>query len=580
MKQLKAIALWLYRIILYPIIDNPIFFLYTFFINEELMIFSNIYAGYLNWFLGTLLPLFDGYIFCILASILKRIRMRGLVWAVYTAITLGETFSLFCYQSQYSIHVLQLVMQTTGQESSEFIASTLHTAAPWLALAVVAMCWLLAWGVHWIHNTYSPDWGKRIWRVMVFAMVIWSGTREIPQYVRIGRSFSEHTTTLLGDSQHMPRLSSCYVRFFYSIAFNYVSAKELDLLVDVVAQTTVNSCSNNCPAIVLILGESFSKYHTPLYNPESLPVSPYLTALERSGNLYLHQDAVSCSNLTSVVMKNIFSTWNDDDEDSDIHHTLFPAVFRKAGYKVFFISNQFCANTGDIWNTIGGTIFNHPTLNQLQFDFRNTCLYPYDGDLLQAMPSVASLTAQPSLLIFHVMGQHVKYEERYPASFECFKPDMVTTKFGGQHAREIAAHYANATLYNDSVIGALWNQLKDQDVIAIYLSDHGEELFDWRNFYERSDISHLNKCVAKYQLDIPMMFMVSDLFKANHPDEMAAIEQCLDQPFISSNLFHLLFHLAGINHIDYEAKRDLLSPNYDPTLPRIVGNGVNYDQLD
>jgi len=579
MQRLKQIVLGGYRVIIYPVKDNPVFFLFTFLMNEEMLFVGHYFAQGTNWFLGTLLPLFDGYLFCVAASLLKKVYLRWIAWTAYVVILLGEVFSMVCYHSEYSIRVLQLVMQTTGQESAEFIGDTFQTPAPWLAFGFVLGCWLVAWGLHWIYNRYTPEVGKGIWRVIVFAMVVWSGMREIPQYICIGRSFSEETTTMLGDYQHLPRLSGSCCRFFYSIAFNYVSAKELDYLVTTVEHTQVQACEHTCPTIVLIIGESFSKYHTPLYVPHYEQVSPRLCALRDKGQVKLMRDAVSCSNLTSVVLKNMFSTHNDDSPLSDIHHTLFPAVFRQAGYKVYFLSNQFCIGEDDIWSLVGGTIFNHPELSRLQFDYRNRQLYPYDGGLLEEVPPVDSITKQPALVLFHVMGQHVNYNMRYPESQAVFTADDTHPNYGGQRAKEITATYDNATLYNDSVVAALWQRFEKEDAVGIYLSDHGEEMFDWRNYSERSDMNRMNQNVARYQLEIPMMFLMTDTFQMRHPELKEAIEHCLDRPFIHNNLFHTLFHLAGIQHEDYRSSRDLLSPNYDNTLPRIIGNGVDYDEL-
>jgi len=552
MNRIKDIALKIYFWILWPVRDNPVFFLFTFMMNEILLIMGHCYAQDTNLFLGTLLPLFDGYIFCLLTSVLRRIHLHWISWIGYLIIVLGEAFSMVCYHSEYSISVLQLVMQTNMQESTEFISQTILTPAPWIAIAWVVGAAVLAYVLHWISDRYLPYKGRTIMSVVVCIVIIWSATREIHEYSCVVRSFLAKDTTLLGDPQHLPCRCSSSTRLGYSIAFNYVSAKELNHLVEDVAQTQVAGCSYTCPTIVLMIGESYSKYHTPLYVPDYPMVSPDLCRLRKSGHLCLMNQAVSPSNLTSVVMKQIFAT----------PHSLFPAVFRKAGYKVYFLSNQFCIDDDDTWNLVGGTIFNHPQLSSLQFDYRNSHTYPYDGQLLEDLPPMDTLLAKPSLIIFHVMGQHVAYSSRYPAGSDYFTAQDVQPAYGGHQAREILAAYDNATLYNDSVIAALWQRFDKTDAIGIYLSDHGEEVYDYRNYYERSDMNHMDANAAKYQLDIPMMFLMTDSFLTRHPDLTQAIHLAEDRPFCSTDLYHALLHLAGIDYIDYLPQRDVLSPLY------------------
>ena len=131
------------------------------------------------------------------------------------------------------------------------------------------------------------------------------------------------------------------------------------------------------------------------------------------------------------------------------------------------------ARTEDMWDFAGGTIFNHHRLPDLQFTNRNPDIYEFDGELLDELPPVDSLTAKPTLLIVHLRGQHVSYDRRYPKEFSRFSPDEEKTLFGGKIGREMSAHYDNATLYNDYVVHTVFDRLKASDAIGIFLSDHG-----------------------------------------------------------------------------------------------------------
>ena len=88
-------------------------------------------------------PVFDCYLVVLLASLLRRLRLQWLVWVLCFFLLGGEVFCLLCYQSPYSMTVLQLILETNGREATEFLMgrgvlgqlawSTLITVAAMLA---------------------------------------------------------------------------------------------------------------------------------------------------------------------------------------------------------------------------------------------------------------------------------------------------------------------------------------------------------------------------------------------------------------------------------------------------------------
>ena len=128
-------------------------------------------------------------------------------------------------------------------------------------------------------------------------------------------------------------------------------------------------------------------------------------------------------------------------------------------------------------------------------------------------------------------------------------------------------------------MAALLEKYAEQDVVAIYLSDHGEEVYDWRNSCYRTNSDYMTPEIAKYQYEVPLVFYVSDTFKANHPDLLAEIVAAQHKPFISTMLPFALFHLAGISHADYKPELDILSPEYDESRHRVIREDVDYDEL-
>ena len=538
---------------------------------------SNLIGTETDWFLSFLLPIFDCWLLSLLAGLLNKIKLGIVVTVLVVVILFSELLTVFFYHSNFTIYVVLLLFETNVGESTEFIHAALAHPGSWYAVTItiltgVAACYLARY-------SRKPFKYKKALAFMAFALVVWSGIRQVSAYYKLFRCFSSASTTVCNDTRYIPHLNTPFVRLAYGAAFNIAASAELDVLEATVAATTVDSCSYRCPLIVLVIGESFNKHHTPLYEKDYLPTTPLLMQQREKGNLVVYTDAVAPFNFTSNAFKYMFSTWDEESGDEWTGHTLFPAVFKKAGYCVDFYTNQFAMAQTDMWDFAGGTIFNHHGLSELQFTHRNPDIFDYDGELLHELPPTDSLTAHPTLLIVHLRGQHVKYDNRYPQAYAKFTPNDEKTPFGGQTGREIAAHYDNATLYNDAVVNTAFEMLKNTDGIGIYLSDHGEEVYDWRDKYERTNERTITPEIARYQYEIPLMFYMSNSFKEHHPDVAEAVKTSADRPFISSDLCHLLFYLGGISIPDYQEKRNILSPQYDKTRKRIIGSSTDYDEL-
>ena len=538
---------------------------------------SNLIGTETDWFLSFLLPIFDCWLLSLLAGLLNKIKLGIVVSIPVVAILFSELLTVFFYHSNFTIYVILLLFETNVQESTEFVHAALAHPGTWYAVAITILTGIAAY--YLARLSRKPFKYKKTLAFVAFALVAWSGIRQVSAYYKLYRCFSSASTVVCNDTRFIPHLNTPFVRLAYGAAFNMATSAELDILEKTVAATTVDSCSYRCPLIVLVIGESFNKHHTPLYEKDYLPTTPLLMQQLEKGNLVVYTDAVAPFNFTSNAFKYMFSTWDEESGDEWTRHTLFPAVFKKAGYCVDFYTNQFAMAQTDMWDFAGGTVFNHHGLSELQFTHRNPDIFDYDGELLRELPPTDSLTAQPTLLIVHLRGQHVKYDNRYPQAYAKFTPNDEKTPFGGETGREIAAHYDNATLYNDAVVNTVFEMLKNTDGIGIFLSDHGEEVYDWRDKYERTNERTITPEVARYQYEIPLMFYMTDTFKVRHPDVAEAVTTSADRPFISSDLCHLLFYLGGISIADYQEKRNILSPQYDKTRKRIIGSSTDYDEL-
>ena len=116
------------------------------------------------------------------------------------------------------------------------------------------------------------------------------------------------------------------------------------------------------------------------------------------------------------------------------------------------------------------------------------------------------------------------------------------------------------------------------NAVIVYLSDHGEEIYDYRDFKGRDYDQKKTKTVLYYQNGIPFMIWCSELFKKRYPEIVEDIKKSQNRPFMSDNTCQVLFHLAGMKSSLYNEENDVLSDHYIPKN-RILYGLFDYDSM-
>ena len=138
----------------------------------------------------------------------------------------------------------------------------------------------------------------------------------------------------------------------------------------------------------------------------------------------------------------------------------------------------------------------------------------------------------------------------------------------------------NATLYNDYVIGKIFNLYRNKNAVVVYLSDHGEEEYDYRDSKGRKHCSkEQTPQWLKYVNCVPFVIWCSDSYQAKHPEVVKEISNALHRPFITDQVSQVLFHLAGMRSRYHKPANDILSPCYK-ARKRILLNGLCFDDYD
>ncbi len=558
----------------------------------------------------------DVYFACaVLTVIPAKVRrwVRLALYVVLYGVALTDVFCFWKFGSVISPSMLMLVGETDSREAGEFLSTylsldVLSSPVAWIMLLFILhslvnlrkpLCRLLKvdyaklqarfhFGFLRFFHRYMlyPECGMLVLALLAWSVVTsWGNKRGMARLM---------TADTIGSIEHIltePDHGEFYLpiyRLAFSVYSNHLASQQVDKCVAASKRVVVDSCSFRSPTIVLIIGESYSKAHCQLYGYPQKD-TPRQRRLERGGWLTKFNDVVSCWNLTSFVFKNVLSMHVVGEKGEWCDYPLFPELFRKAGYQVTFLTNQFLLAAGQaVYDFSGGFFLNDPVLSKAQFDLRNTSLHRFDEGLLSDYDNFLNEgkinLKGNNLIIFHLIGQHVSYNTRYPKDrakwhaddYKELRPDIA----GDHYRRRMIAAYDNACLYNDSIVTQIVKRFEDKDAIVVYMPDHGEEIFEpGRDIICRNHSATVDWPLAHYEFEVPFWIWCSRKYAHREPEVFKAIKDAKNRRFMTDALPHMMVWLAGISSKDYNDKYNLLSPNYDESRPRVLKNSVDYDKL-
>ena len=130
----------------------------------------------------------------------------------------------------------------------------------------------------------------------------------------------------------------------------------------------------------------------------------------------------------------------------------------------------------------------------------------------------------------------------------------------------------NTIYYTDYIINEIISRFADKDAIMVYVSDHGEEM--WQSGF----VGHGPTSVSKYMIEIPFLIWVSDKFKEKRLEKIQSIKESINKPFMTDNLTHVMLDLANIETKQYDPTKSVINQAYK-VRDRIVINGLKYEDL-
>ena len=546
-----------------------------------------------QWPFNSRLVYFASYSFLwsyLATAIVHLTRWRWLKTVLYMVSLLNWGLFLFLklnFHSMLTPDVLQAILETNPNETVNFwqqYALTRGSVLAYLGTAAMIAVIML---------------GERLWRRRINGNhSVWLGTLVALCLAGSVLCLRPFVSMLRCDT--LEKLESCEIygtdlwggdnltTYVYSVHSLLIGIEDIQ---QAVSRTTVELGNghatrlmpNDSLTVVLVIGETYIKSHCGIYG-YTLDTTPVMCQERDSGNLWVFDDVISPYNHTSASLKNALfcnsiaagERWNQSP--------LLYAIMKLAGFDVYMWDNQLNFFKGALFSFSLNGILYQKQISGLCYTAVSDSCFDYDEQLVDDYLSSPwhSKPSAAKMVTFHLMGQHFNSAQRYPhgGEWDYFTADSITAKHPWltQEKRAEIAEYDNATRYNDHVLGRIFDAYRDQNAVVIYFADHGEEVYDWRDFATRDESTNKAPQAIVYQNSVPMMVWCSDQYQQLHPDVISRLERGRHRPFMHDNLCQIIFDLAQIQTSYNHPERDPLSEQFKPSK-RIVYDHIDYDKM-
>lgn len=472
----------------------------------------------------------------------QKLVFSGLFIISYLPNTIYTSYLLFAHVLLQKDSVISL-FETNPEESKEFLV---HYFNPWIIVGCVVyilLCFLIIWKMRV---------GKPL-RIKEHKVAFFSALVSLILVVSL------------------PPLSrSVYFVNFYKLFVNYKIRlnKEECAILERQSQpyNVVDTHQDTVPkTIVVVIGESLTRQHMSLYGyPRN--TNPKLSRLGDS--LLVYTDVISPQVHTIPVLRSVLTLADRDTPDHITEKPSMFELFNRAGYETYFISNQ----------PFGGNFkTSYDVLLNLSKNLSNLSPEKLADEII--FPAFKNILAQDKtknkFILIHLIGNHMAYEFRYTPTYNVFNNEkdhvIKETEFRDKKAIRTIDKYDNSVLYNDFVISQLIRILReqsDENTALVYFSDHGEEVYETREF-----AGHAYEKVSTSMCEVPFLVWMSPRFKTQRHDLVFDTKRS----YSTSDFLFSLSDLAGLQYSDYKDKRSIFSVEFEPK-ERYIGE-LTYDEV-
>ena len=313
---------------------------------------------------------------------------------------------------------------------------------------------------------------------------------------------------------------------------------------------------------ILVLGGS-SRYDHWSINGYSRNTNPRLSKLE---NLISFSNTNTNAYITEYSVPLIITGVTPTSFEENYKRKSIIDAFKETGFKTYWISNQIDHGNFSLHRDNADKIILTPQSS------KSTVNIHQDIELLAKLEAVLNEPCDKKFIVLHVQGSHYDYSVRYPDQFDIFKPSNKTIKTLSNDYKKkeiIINSYDNSIIYSDYILDSIISIIKSKPVLSslLYISDHGENLFD----DDRHLSQHAYPEPSKYMAHIPFFVWYSDELNKIVPDKITHLNSNKNKKVIAQNVFFTFTELCGLKIPGVDSTLSLCNSNFKEIPRKILG---------
>ena len=268
--------------------------------------------------------------------------------------------------------------------------------------------------------------------------------------------------------------------------------------------------------------------------------SPKISATD--GEFLIFQNAYASWSQTVPVLQRALTEQSQYNQKEFYESVSIVDAAKKSGYKTFWFSNQGRYGEYDSAITLVAKTADFSDWTDDAYDFSDK----EDEILFKFFEKLDP--HENNFVVFHLMGSHIYYNNRYPRSFK----KWVTADGTGMMTS--AAAYANTILYTDFVLSKIFDFAKENLNLQamIYFSDHGEDL----------QISHNPDVFSFDMVRIPFFIYLSPEYEKNFPEQTKILRENRQKYFTNDMMFDTVCGILNAKSENYDSTQDFSSADY------------------
>ena len=302
----------------------------------------------------------------------------------------------------------------------------------------------------------------------------------------------------------------------------------------------VKQQSDDNGTIILVIGESATRNYMSAFAELEDDTTPWLKSQKHSENFILFNNSYSCAWNTVPALEHALTDANFYNNIRFNHSVSIIDIAKRAGYKTYWFSNQGTIGAADTPITL---VAKTADVSRWTSDETAAAATQYDEVLLQYLKMVNP--KEKNFVVFHLMGSHIDYNNRYPQNFQKWTDPGETGRL---------ADYKNSVLYTDNVLERFFMQAKENLPLSVfvYCSDHGTDPNRRRNPDESGFVV----------LRIPMFVYLSERYVNHNPREFANLKAHQDAYWSNDLLYDLLCGIMKVESNHVKSANSLASDAY------------------